>query len=162
MNITVSNQLFIFVSSALCGIVIGLIFDVFRIFRQLVRASKTAAIIEDITYWLIAAGVFFVFVIKVNNGELRLYQFIGVFIGTGLYFISVSKYVISISVCVIQFMVKMLTVVFKIILTPILFVFKLFRKPFFFIINVSKKGRWKLMHKFSSSISNFNKFLKKI
>ena len=162
MNITVSNQLFIFASCLVCGVIIGLIFDVFRIVRRLVRTSIFATIIEDIIYWIIAAVVFFLFVLGVNSVELRLYQFIGAFLGMALYFLTVSKQIINVSVCIVQFMAKVLAAVFKVIFAPILFIFRLLRKPLFLVVNIGKKSGWKIKHRFNTSMSNFNKFRKKI
>ena len=162
MEITVSNQLFIFISCVLCGVINGFVFDVFRIIRRLIRTSNVAAIIEDIIYWIIAAVVLFLFVLKLNSGELRFYQFIGVFLGTGIYFFTVSSFVIRTSVIILRFITRVVAVIFKIIMTPVMFVYKLIRRPFLLVFSVGKKSGWRMKHRFISNISNFNKYIKKI
>lgn len=162
MDVTVSNQLFVFLSSAICGIFIGLIFDVFRIVRRIVKTGKAAAVVEDIAYWIIAAAIFFLFAGKVNSGEIRLYFFIGALLGTGLYFVTVSRYVIKVSVCIINFFIKIIGIVFRFLMTPVLFVFKLIGKPFFFVINLGKKNGRAIRRKLRFSVSNFFRYIKKI
>jgi spore cortex biosynthesis protein YabQ len=162
LEITISNQGFVFVSCVLCGVAVGFIFDLFRILRRLSRTSQSAAVAEDLIYWMIAAIVFFLCVLKVNSGELRLYQFVGAGVGAGVYCITVSKYVIDVSVKTIRFLTKVLTVVIKIILMPLMVTSRLLKRPFFYVVRVGKRSGRRLKRRFALDLSNFYKFIKKI
>lgn len=162
MEITVVNQTLVFLSSVLCGGVIAFVFDIFRILRRLVHTGGAAAFIEDILYWLISCFLFFLFALKVNGGEIRLYLFIGVFCGMLIYFSTVSRFVIKISVEVVRFVSKITAVVAKVVSYPILLVFSWLKKPLFLVLNFGKRKGSLLNRKIRISLSNFYKNYRKI
>ena len=74
-----------------------------------------------------------------NNGELRLYIFIGIIIGATLYLLFISKYFINLGV----FVLKALKKAVIILLIPFKFIFNIFKKIFlkpisFIFINFKK------------------------
>ena len=73
-----------------------------------------------------------------NNGEIRLFMFIGVILGTIIYLIFVSSYIIKINVTIISFLKNIITKIAKIIIAPFKFIYKILKKtllkPFSFII----------------------------
>lgn len=162
MSISVTNQLFIFASCALCGVIIGLIFDIFRIARRIVRTGDAAALIQDIVYWIIAAAVFFLAMQHVSSGELRLFQFVALFFGMLIYFLTVSPFVIRVSVAIIGFLAKALAFVIKIIMTPVVFVFKIIKKPLFIVLGAGKKGGGRIKRGISQAVYNAMKLRKRI
>ena len=72
------NQAYIFVMFILIGILIGLIFDIFRVSRQFFKTSNIITYIEDAVFWILIGLVLFISIFKLNNGELRAYIFLGV------------------------------------------------------------------------------------
>ena len=162
MEITISNQLTVFLLCALYGAAAGLVFDFFRISRRVLPASPTAAMAEDLLYWLLACAVFFALVLNINSGEMRLYQFGGALIGALIYLLTVSRFVINTSVRIIYIIASVVAVVVRFAMIPALWIFKLLGKPLFIVFSVGRKNSFRARQSFSISLSSFCKFIKRI
>ena len=104
---------------------IGIIFDVFRIFRKSFKTSDFVTYIEDIIFWILS-GILTLYTIMVfNNGEIRLYIFIAMLLGVCLYILTISKFFIKVSVFIITTIKKVIT---KVFLKPINFIIINIRK----------------------------------
>lgn len=99
------QQIYIFFLFMLVGIVIAIVFDIFRILRRTFTTPDWLTYVEDIAFWLLA-GFFILYAIFVwQNGEIRLYLFIAILLGSVLYMVTLSKYVIQICVKVLSILV---------------------------------------------------------
>lgn len=90
------------------GALIGILFDIFRIIRRSFKTADFITYIEDICFWLLAGLILLFSIFTFNNGELRLYVFLGILFGTLIYLLTLSKYFISIFVKIITFIKKIL------------------------------------------------------
>lgn len=122
------NQVFIFLIFILNGFLIGILFDIFRIFRKSFKTSDIFTNIQDILFWILVGLTLLYSIFKFNNGELRLYIFLGVLLGNFLYMLIFSNLFIKISVNIIEIIKKAIKII---IIIPIKYVFTLFRKIFF-------------------------------
>ncbi len=132
----VTNQAYLFLIFVINGIIIGLVFDFFRILRISFKTKDFVTYIEDIIFWIITGIILLYSIFIFNNGQIRLFMFIGVGIGIISYILLVSKYVIKINVFIVN-LIK------KIILIPLNFIYKIIKKIFFrpisfVIINIGK------------------------
>lgn len=66
MDATIRVELYIFITSIYAGLLIGLIYDLYRTVRYFSRPKKLVADIGDILFWLIIALVFFYIMNKSN------------------------------------------------------------------------------------------------
>ena len=78
-----------------------------------------------------------------NNGEIRLFMFLGILLGSIIYMIFLSSYIIKINVKIITFVKKFLMKLLKLIFMPVIIVYKFGKKILFkpiniFIINIRK------------------------
>lgn len=131
MTFSVENQATIFIVFIVCGVLIGVLFDIFRISRKLIPSGLYLTFIQDLLFCLCSFILLILFSYKFNFGQLRWYMFFGIIIGCLLYFITISKFVILISVFIIKISVKIL-------LIPIKTITKIFKKPLFIIIKFGK------------------------
>ena len=66
-----NNQIYLFLIYMLCGIVIGIGFDIFRVLRKSFRTSDMVTYIEDILFGILT-GIFLIIMLFIfNNGQLR-------------------------------------------------------------------------------------------
>ena len=79
----------------LTGIVIGIVFDIFRIFRRSFKTNDIITYIQDILFWFATGCILLFSIFTFNNGELRGYIFIGIILGLVLHLIVLSKYLIN-------------------------------------------------------------------
>lgn len=139
----VTNQAYLFLIFTINGIIIGILFDIFRILR---RSFKTADIItyaQDILFWILTGIILLYSIFTFSNGEIRFYMFLGVFIGCLIYMLIFSKYFIQINVKIILTIKKIVGKLILIIIFPIKiiinFIKKIFFRPIKFItININK------------------------
>lgn len=68
------------------GIILGLLFDCYRVLRGTCKPRAGMTWFMDLGYWLLATAIVFVSLVLSNWGELRFYVFIGMVSGLGLYY----------------------------------------------------------------------------
>lgn len=153
-------QLYLFVVYFVCGIIIGIFFDIFRILRKSFNTPDIITYIEDALFWMIT-GIFLLWVLfSISGGQLRIYQIVSLSIGIIIYMLLVSKFFIKINVKIITFIKNIVYKIIKIILYPIKFIFKIIGKIFtpftFFVINI-KKISLKFKNKLTKKVKKENK-----
>ena len=118
------EQIFIFFF--IIGIIIGILFDIFRVLRKNIKTPDMVTYAQDILFLIISGILLLYGVIKLSNGEIRFYLFIAVFLGILIYSLTISN------ICVI-----ILTVFVRICKKIILFPFFCYKN----IINPRKKQK---------------------
>ena len=139
----IENQAFIFMVFIINGILIGLLFDFFRIMRRTFKTNNIITYIEDFIFWILTGIILLYSIFTFNNGEIRIYMFLGVLLGITLYMLSISSYVIKINVKIINFIKMIIAKIIEIILYTIKLLLKILKSIFykpvaFIIINVRK------------------------
>lgn len=122
------NQAYLFIIFTINGIFIGLLFDFFRILRKSFKTNNVVTYFEDALFWIIS-GISIIFLMyKFSDGNLRVFMFLGIILGICMYLVTISKYVISFSVCIINFIKKIIKKCLEIFLFPIKKIIKLCKK----------------------------------
>lgn len=132
----IANQAYLFLIFIINGIIIGILFDIFRILRKSFKTTDIITYIEDIFFWILTGLILLYSIFTFSNGEIRFYMFIGIFIGCILYMLIFSKIFIEINVKIIAIIKNIIMHIFKVCLLPI----KIFFKPIHFITINIKKG----------------------
>lgn len=132
----VINQANLFLVFTINGILIGLLFDIFRILRKSFRTSDIITYCEDLIFWILTGFLLLYSIFTFSNGEVRFYMFLAVFCGCLIYMLLFSKYFIGINVKIIEIIKKIVITVFSVIILPIKIVIKFFKKIFFKPINL--------------------------
>lgn len=130
MNDVTINQAYLFLIFILNGMFIGILFDIFRILRRSFETPNFVTSIEDAIFWIGAMASVLYTLFVFNNGEIRGYIFIGLFLGIALYMLILSKFIVKISVIIITFFKDTLYKIFKIIIYPIKIIYKMMKKVF--------------------------------
>ena len=145
------EQLFCLIAFTATGIVIGVLFDIFRILRRSFKTADWLTTLQDILFWILAGFVILFSIFKFNNGEIRSYIFVGISLGVLIYMLTLSKYIVRCSVIIIKFIKKIISypvnLIIKItnflIIKPIYFLVKkistFFKKIFHNTTNIMKK-----------------------
>ena len=125
------NQAQLFLVFIINGIIIGILFDFFRILRKSFETSDFTTYIEDILFWILT-GVSILFTLfKFNNGEIRLYMFFAIAIGILLYILIFSSHFIKINVSIIVLLKNVIKKLIFYIYIPIRFILRLVKKILF-------------------------------
>ena len=124
----ITNQANLFLIFTINGAIIGLLFDTFRILRKSFKTSDIVTIIQDILFWIISGLIVLYSIFIFNNGEIRFFMFIGIFLGAFLYMILLSKYIIKISVEIIKVIKKIINFIIKIVIFPIKTIYNIIKR----------------------------------
>lgn len=133
---SIYNQIYSLLIFTITGIIIGLIFDVFRIVRKSFKTSDFITYIEDFVFWIITGAILLFVIFKFNNGEIRGYIFMGLCSGIIIYLLTISKPFIKFNVKIVTFIKKIITCIFKFLSK--IFKIILLNPIYFLVINIKK------------------------
>ena len=134
------KQIYLFFIFILNGFILGLLFDIFRIFRKSFKTNDLITYFQDVLFWILSGFIVLYSIFKFNNGEVRGYIFVGISIGAIIYLILFSKIFIIVNVFIINIIKKIIYYILiiqirtinnflkKIIFKPISFIFINFKK----------------------------------
>lgn len=159
------NQAYLFCVFILTGILIGVLFDVFRILRKSFKTSDFVTLIQDLVFWLLTSYLVGYTVFKFNNGEIRSYIFLGIAIGLTVYILIFSNIFIKINVKIILFLKIIIKYIFNLIILPFKLFWsclrKIFFKPISFVFINIRKNVKNSINKMSNFTIKRIKFRKK-
>ena len=129
----VYSQLFCLLIFTITGIIIGILFDIFRILRKSFKTADFVTYLQDILFWILTGAIILFSIFQFNPGEIRSYVFIGIVLGVVLYMITISKFIMKSSVFIIKWIKKIISyplhllenIIKKFMIKPIIFIFNL-------------------------------------
>ena len=138
-----TNQAIIFLIFIILGIIIGFLFDIFRILRKTFNTPDIVTYIEDIVFWLLTGFLVLYAIFTFNNGEIRLFMFLAIILGCITYMLLISRFIVNTSVKILAKTIKIIKKIINIIFKPISIIINFFKKRFFkpisfIIINFKK------------------------
>ncbi len=155
------NQAYIFLIFVINGFLIGILFDIFRILRKSFKTRDFVTYIEDILFWILTGLLLLYSIFVFGNGEIRLYMFLGVFIGCILYMLLISQYFIKINVKIILILKKITYKIISILIFPIKVLLKIIKKLLFKPIHFMTINTKKIQKDIKNKSKNWLKFEKK-
>ncbi len=144
MGVDITAELCVFFSSVASGLLSGVIYDFFGIFRQN-KTKRLLVTVSDVVLSLIICAIIVSVFYMYNSFELRYHMFIGLFSGMIFYFLCLSKIFVFLFMKIFQ----IFEFILKILLTPAHFLYKillvyLFRPVSAFMVVLFKKIVWKM------------------
>lgn len=128
---SIAEQTQIFIIFVIVGIIISFLFDIFRIFRKVYKFSNMLIYMQDILFWLLTGIIILQAIFKFNSGDIRIFLFLGIFVGVFNYISLFSIYVIKIGSFILKLintLIRKLINVFKVPICKILnFMIKYYR-----------------------------------
>ena len=118
MPLEINMQIYIVIYSSIAGIMTGILFDIYRIFRGMNRI-KFITIIEDILFWSLSSLIIFTFLLYMNYAFLTLYVYIFMAASLGIYLRFLSRFFYSFERQFAQKFYKILRVILKNVLYPL-------------------------------------------
>lgn len=131
MLLPLSLQFRIVIFSLAAGVLTGIFFDFYRIFRGM-SVPKIITIIEDLLFWTLNSILVFIFLLYVNYAFLGIYVYFFILIGDIMYLKLVSPYFLKMENEIGRGMYKGVRVLFK----NLAYGFKLA------FLNRNKKNKW--------------------
>ena len=154
------EQLTTFIYFIITGMVLGIIFDIFRILRKSFKTSDIITNIEDIIFGITTGIILLMSIFLFNNGELRLFVFIGIIFGIIIYMLIISKYFIKLNVAIINFIKKIIILLTKPFIILLKLIKRIFLRPISFICINLKLLFKKILKKFNKTTKINKKSIK--
>lgn len=139
MNASISSQVVVFFWCIFGGIIIGLLFDVFRLSRKIIPTNDVLTYIEDIVFWLLVGVIVLTTIFQCNQGQLRGFVFLGMLLGTVFYFMLFSNLIMRFIGLLFSFFEKKITLVINFLRKPIKILTKIIEVPMKSFLELVKK-----------------------
>jgi len=110
------NQAYLFLVFSLTGVIIGILFDFFRILRRTIKTSNIITYMEDVLFWILTGLLVLYNIWYFNNGEIRIFMFLGIILGVLIYMSTLSSILITIFSKILETIIKVLELPFKTII----------------------------------------------
>lgn len=121
MDISVTEQTADFLLACLFGAVLGLFYDVFRVFRVAVPCSKAAIFLQDLLFWFVCAASTFLFLLCCNAGEIRFFLLLGELLGALLYYFTFGVLVMKSARALVALLRRFFAFLFRLVSAPVRF-----------------------------------------
>ena len=113
MNKAINLELHFFLISILWGVILLLSYDILRIIRRVIRHNSLIIATQDLIFWVVSSVFIFAMMYQQNDGIIRGFSIMGMLIGMVLYHYMVS-----------EFLVKSITGLILLLLSPLKFVLR--------------------------------------
>ena len=131
MPLEINMQVNIVMYSFAAGIITGILFDIYRIFRGFSNI-KVITIIEDLLFWSLSSLIIFTFLLYMNYAFLTLYVYVFMVISLCIYLKFFSRFFYNLEKEFVQRFYKVLRVILKNIIYPLKII----------IYKVTDKRKW--------------------
>lgn len=137
--VMVSEQALTFLLTVLTGCLLGLVYDLIRIFRRIIRHNNLALNMEDFLFFIICGFLVFFILFNDNYGEIRFFSLIGATLGTIIYFFSLSCIIIELGTKLILKLLMFIKLIISIIVYPIKLILNVVLFPFKILYRFMRK-----------------------
>ena len=138
----VENQAYLFLVFSLTGVVLGVLFDFFRVLRKTFKTGDFVTYIEDILYWILAGIIILYNIWFFNDGEIRVFMILGILMGAIIYCLTLSPIFIKIDYFFMRKIKGVFTLLYNILKIPIEFMINLLKKIKNIVNFKNKKGNF--------------------
>ncbi|MBP2645140.1 MAG: yabQ [Firmicutes bacterium] len=122
------GQLQTFILTMVTGMLLGIVFDFYRVVRGILRPRWFATAVTDLVYWLLATVLVFLALLAGNGGEFRFYVLLGLLGGGGAYYRLASRRVTALLLWLVLKAIKIMKMlkmmVFHLVIGPALWLGK--------------------------------------
>lgn len=110
------NQAYLFLVFSITGVIIGILFDIFRILRRTIKTSNIITYIEDVLFWILTGLLVLYNIWYFNNGEIRIFMFLGIILGVLIYMSTLSNIIIKVFSKILKTIINILELPIKTII----------------------------------------------
>ena len=133
MEVSSSQQMYVFILCLISGIVCGMFFDIQRSLRKISAAGGIRTVIEDTVFVAVCTGTAIGIGFLFNKGQIRYYQIMGLVSGALFYAAFLSRIMMRI-------MRKIYVFLRRFIIVPVITVLKAVFFPFVKLYSFLKKN----------------------
>ena len=129
MNQVVNSQTLLFLTCIEIGVIMGMFYDLIRIFRKIIPHPNWLIQVEDTLYWVSGALIGFAILYMHNYGKIRFFVFLGMILGGVLYLCTLSIIFMKFATWFINLMKQMISYLIHILSIPVKWIIQLIKIP---------------------------------
>lgn len=95
--LTIADQTRLFLLALGLGFLLGIVYDLFRVVRMAFTMRRVGVFIQDVLFFLTCAAATFLFLLAVNQGEIRGFIIAGEGLGFLIYYFSFGLLAVRVS-----------------------------------------------------------------
>ncbi len=126
---TARGEFIFFLFSLLAGVFIGVLYDIIRISRRVVKVGTPVVLGEDILFFILCAPLVFAVAYITNDGEVRIHGFFAAVIGVVTYFALVKNRFVNIGTALLLWLIKVGLKALQLVLFPLRLILRALKKP---------------------------------
>lgn len=160
-----TEDLAVFYGTIYGGIVVGILFDFYRVAKSNFNLGKILSNIYDIIFWIVTTALTFSTINFIESFDLRYYHFVALGIGFLIYYKTVSKFVFTVLNNILQCIIKSIKNLSKIIVAILtnLYYVTVYSLHFLFdiifyipnlIINLNRFFKFRILRKINKKQKN--------
>ncbi|MDR7870940.1 MAG: spore cortex biosynthesis protein YabQ [Tissierellaceae bacterium] len=127
-QINIRDEFYIFLIAINYGLILGGMYDFYRVFRLFSKPKKILTAIEDLLFWIIVTLIIFMFLLNKTDGIIRGFVILGFIVGYVFYYKVISKYSFLLLKKIFELIFSLISEIIRIISYPFKKVFKIFGK----------------------------------
>ncbi len=121
------SQEYMLAVSVMGGMLLGFIWDIYRLFRHYIKLGSVGTAMGDIVYWIVSIYISVNLIFDLSYGNVRLFILLGFLLGALLYFYGISRYILKASIFVVDTISKVLKKILNLMLIPVRFLINLLK-----------------------------------
>ena len=142
MNKLVTAHTLLFLTSIQIGVMMGVVFDLIRILRKIIKHPNFFVQIEDMLYWVACAFFGFYMLYICNYAAIRPFIFIGIILGALFYYLTFSIWFMKLATIVIDYIKKLIRKLIGYLLIPLRWIIKTLMWPLRYLVLKWRKLKW--------------------
>lgn len=106
------------------GMLLGFIWDIYRLIRHFIKMGSTGTAIGDIIYWIISIYIGVQIIFDLSYGNVRFFILMGFMMGALLYFYGISRYILRLLIFIVNTILKFIKKIINLLIGPLKYIFK--------------------------------------
>jgi spore cortex biosynthesis protein YabQ len=147
---TIDAQIISLIVSVFAGLIIGLLFDLYRTINYYTRPPRAFLYFMDLLFWIITGIVVFIVLLNADFAMLRMYTFAGMALGVFIYIKLFSEYILKFYRGVIYLITKLVRLTFITLLLPFKILYNIMWMPIHRLKNFFKSALLRICRGFTS------------
>lgn len=118
------SQEYMLAVSVMGGMLLGFIWDIYRLIRHFIKLGTIGTAAGDLAYWIISCYFSIQLIYTISYGNIRFFILLGFLLGALLYFYGISTYILKTFISIIDMILYAIKKVAAFMIAPIKFIFR--------------------------------------
>lgn len=116
------SQEYMLAVSLMGGMLLGFIWDIYRLLRHYFKLGHAGTAIGDIVYWIISIYIGVQLIFDLSYGNVRFFILMGFMFGALLYFYGISRYILKLFIFVVDTILNFIKKIINLLIRPVKFI----------------------------------------